>query len=69
MGVPPRLRALGVTSREMEVLALVTRGMTNAEVADRLVLSRRTVDSHVASLLAKTGSASRAELRAWADGA
>jgi DNA-binding CsgD family transcriptional regulator len=65
--VPPRLRALGVTSREMEVLVLVARGMTNVEVADRLVLSRRTVDTHVASLLAKTGSATRTELRAWAD--
>ena len=64
--VPPRLRALGVTSREMEVLVLVARGMTNAEVADRLVLSRRTVETHVARLLAKTGSATRAQLRAWA---
>jgi DNA-binding CsgD family transcriptional regulator len=63
--VPPRLAALGVTGREAEVLALVTRGLTNAEVAERLVLSRRTVETHVASLLAKTGTASRRELRRW----
>jgi DNA-binding CsgD family transcriptional regulator len=65
--VPPRLAALGVTGREAEVLAFVARGLTNAEVAERLVLSRRTVETHVASLLAKTGAASRRELRRWAD--
>lgn len=64
--VPPPLAALGVTDREFEVLAFVARGLTNAEVAERLVLSRRTVESHVASLLAKTGAASRRELHRWA---
>ena len=39
--VPPRLRALGVTSREMDVLALVADGLTNAQVAERLYLSVR----------------------------
>jgi DNA-binding CsgD family transcriptional regulator len=63
--VPPRLAALGVTGREAEVLAFVARGLTNAEVAERLVLSRRTVETHVASLLAKTGAARRRELRRW----
>ena len=66
--VSPRLRAVGVTSREADVLVLVGRGLSNAEVAQRLVLSPRTVETHVASLLAKTGSASRAELRPWAAG-
>jgi DNA-binding CsgD family transcriptional regulator len=64
--VPPALRALGVTSREMDVLVLVADGLTNAEVGRRLFLSPRTVESHVARLLAKTGTASRAELRALA---
>ena len=64
--VPPGLRALGVTSREMDVLALVADGLTNAQVAERLFLSARTVETHVASLLAKTGAARRAELRARA---
>lgn len=64
--VPPRLRALGVTSRELDVLELVADGLTNAEVAARLFLSPRTVETHVASLLAKTGATSRAELRSWA---
>jgi DNA-binding CsgD family transcriptional regulator len=64
--VPPALRAMGVTSREMDVLLLVAEGLTNAEVGGRLFLSPRTVESHVANLLAKTGTGSRAELRAFA---
>jgi DNA-binding CsgD family transcriptional regulator len=66
-GVPPRLRALGVTAREAQVLALVARGLTNAEVAERLYLSPRTVDTHVANLLAKTGASARTQLRTWTD--
>ena len=61
--VPPQLRAVGVTAREVEVLELVAQGLTNAEVARRLFLSPRTVDHHVARLLAKTGAANRSELR------
>jgi DNA-binding NarL/FixJ family response regulator len=60
--VPPQLRALGVTAREAEVLNFVVQGLTNAEVARRLFLSPRTVDHHVARLLAKTGAANRSEL-------
>jgi DNA-binding CsgD family transcriptional regulator len=60
--VAPHLRAVGVTSREAEVLALVAQGLTNGQVAGRLFLSKRTVDHHVARLLAKTGSANRTEL-------
>jgi DNA-binding CsgD family transcriptional regulator len=60
--IAPHLRAVGVTAREAEVLDLVAQGLTNARVASRLFLSTRTVDHHVARLLAKTGSANRAEL-------
>jgi DNA-binding CsgD family transcriptional regulator len=41
--------------------------MTNAQVAQRLFLSPRTVDTHVANLLAKTGVGTRAELRSFAE--
>ncbi len=64
--VPTHLRGVGVTTREMDVLALVADGLTNREIAERLFLSPRTVETHVANLLTKTGTASRAELRALA---
>ncbi len=64
--VPPELRARGVTSREMDVLGLVAAGLSNAAVAERLFLSPRTVETHVANLLVKTGAANRSELRTWA---
>ena len=60
--VPPQLRKVGVTSREVDVLGLVVLGLSNAEVAERLFLSRRTVETHVANLLAKTGAATRSDL-------
>lgn len=62
--VPPGLLAAGVTAREAEVLALVEQGLPNAAIAEVLFLSVRTVESHVSSLLAKLGAASRADLRA-----
>jgi DNA-binding CsgD family transcriptional regulator len=60
--VPERLRAAGVTSREMDVLRLVTAGLSNREIAERLFLSPRTVETHVARLLAKTSTATRGGL-------
>ena len=65
--VPPALRALSVTSRELDVLGLVHAGRSNAEMAEQLFLSVRTVETHVANLLAKTGAANRTELRSWYD--
>ncbi|GAA1862560.1 hypothetical protein GCM10009836_48570 [Pseudonocardia ailaonensis] len=62
--VPPALRAFGVTEREHEVLALVAAGSTNREIADRLVLSVRTVEHHIASLLRRTGVRDRGQLAA-----
>jgi DNA-binding CsgD family transcriptional regulator len=61
--VPPALAALGVTSRELDVLALLAAGASNADIAERLFLSRRTVETHVANLLMRTGAGDRAELR------
>ena len=53
--LPGPLRALGVTEREADVLRLVAEGLGNREIAERMFLSPRTVEKHVASLLAKTG--------------
>ena len=44
------------------MLALLAEGLTNAEIADRLVVSVRTVDHHVAAILAKLGVGSRREV-------
>ena len=63
--LPEALRRTGVTVREHEVLLLVAEGATNAEVAARLHLSPRTVESHVARLLQKTGVARRTLLGGW----
>ncbi|WP_239335659.1 LuxR C-terminal-related transcriptional regulator [Frankia sp. CiP3] len=60
--VPYALARVGVTTREMDVLELVARGLSNQLVADRLVLSTRTVESHLRNLLTKTGCQNRADL-------
>lgn len=49
----------GLTARQMEVLTLLAAGSTNVEIAQRLVVSVRTVDHHVSALLRKLGVASR----------
>jgi DNA-binding CsgD family transcriptional regulator/energy-coupling factor transporter ATP-binding protein EcfA2 len=54
-----RQNPAGLTGRQVQVLRLVGQGCTNAEIADRLVVSTRTVDSHVAAVLAKLGVATR----------
>jgi DNA-binding CsgD family transcriptional regulator/tetratricopeptide (TPR) repeat protein len=60
--VPEHLYRLGVTSREVDVLRLLTDGLTNAEIATRLYLSPRTVKGYVEQLLAKTGTTNRTQL-------
>jgi DNA-binding NarL/FixJ family response regulator len=60
--VPASLRALGVTSREVDVLALVTAGLSNKEIAARLYLSPKTVERHLSSLFDRTGVRSRGAL-------
>jgi DNA-binding NarL/FixJ family response regulator len=54
-----RQNPAGLTERQVQVLRLLSQGCTNAEIADRLVVSTRTVDSHVAAVLAKLGVGTR----------
>jgi DNA-binding CsgD family transcriptional regulator/tetratricopeptide (TPR) repeat protein len=56
----------GLTEREMEVLALVAQGFRNAEIAERLVLSVKTVDHHVSAILRKLGVGTRGQASAEA---
>lgn len=60
--VPPGLRALGVTSREVDVLQLVVAGRSNKEIAEELFLSPKTVERHLSSLFSRLAVANRREL-------
>ncbi len=55
-----------LTGREREIVALLADALSNRRIAEKLVLSERTVESHVRSILAKLGLANRTEVVAWA---
>jgi len=55
-----------LSKRELEVLDLVSQGMSNQEIADKLFISRRTVDGHKANLIQKTGSKNIVDLLVYA---
>jgi DNA-binding CsgD family transcriptional regulator len=59
--------AAGLTTRENEVLRLLGEGLRNVDIAERLVVSRRTVDHHVSAILRKLGAHSRGEAVALAN--
>jgi DNA-binding CsgD family transcriptional regulator len=54
-----------LTRREREIAGYVAQGLTNQEIATRLVISKRTADSHVHHMLTKLGFTNRAQIAAW----
>ena len=57
---------ISLSAREIEIIELVAEGLTNQEIADRLTISKRTVDNHVSNVFTKTGSKNRVALLNWA---
>jgi DNA-binding NarL/FixJ family response regulator len=55
-----------LTPREREVAKLISRGLSNKEIANTLVISPRTAEGHVEHVLTKLGFTSRAQVAAWA---
>jgi DNA-binding NarL/FixJ family response regulator len=56
----------GLTERERQVAAFIAQGKSNREIADELVVSYRTVETHVGTILSKLAFSSRAQIAVWA---
>ena len=56
---------VSLSGREMQILDLVSTGLTNQEIANKLEISKRTVDNHISNILTKTKTDNRVELVRW----
>ncbi|WP_182481259.1 response regulator transcription factor [Nocardioides immobilis] len=56
----------GLTRRQWEIAQLLGEGLSNKEIAARLVISRRTAEAHVENILTKLGFTSRTQVTSWA---
>jgi len=63
-GWEPAARGLPLTRREREIAELIAQGLTNRQIAARLFIAERTVDTHVGRILVKLGCANRAQVAA-----
>ncbi|MFS8855067.1 LuxR C-terminal-related transcriptional regulator [Synechococcus sp. H55.7] len=55
-----------LSERELQVIELIAAGLTNQDIAERLEISKRTVDNHISNILSKTRTANRVALVRWA---
>jgi non-specific serine/threonine protein kinase len=62
---PPSPPHPALTSRELEIAGLVGEGLSNRQIAERLVISKRTVDAHIEHIYGKLGVSSRVALASW----
>ena len=62
---PGKPSAAELTPRETEIAALVAQGLSNREIASKLVISKRTAETHVEHILTKLGFTSRSQIAAW----
>jgi len=64
--IPPAVTSDRLSKRELDVLALLASGKTDAQIAARLAISPRTVSTHISNMLNKTGFSNRMQLVVWA---
>jgi non-specific serine/threonine protein kinase len=62
---PPTADLPQLTKRELEIAQLIAQGMTNKQIANQLVISRRTAEGHVENILGKLGFTSRTQIASW----
>jgi DNA-binding CsgD family transcriptional regulator len=55
-----------LSERELQIVELVAAGLTNQEIAEKLEISKRTVDNHISNVLTKTATGNRVALVRWA---
>jgi DNA-binding NarL/FixJ family response regulator len=61
----PGTEEVSLTRREQQVAELVAEGLTNKQIADRLVIAQRTAEGHAARILVKLGFTTRTQIAAW----
>jgi predicted ATPase/DNA-binding CsgD family transcriptional regulator len=64
-GTPKRTNTMPLSKREVEIAELVAQGLSNKEIASRVFLSERTIETHVSNILDKLGVNSRVEISTW----
>jgi DNA-binding NarL/FixJ family response regulator len=62
----PATHSITLSERELQVIELVASGLTNQDIAEKLDISKRTVDNHISNILTKTETDNRVALLRWA---